>query len=337
MKHSLLYIIAFLSYYLGLDAVFYWLNRNAKRIITFHNVLPRSLFKRDLTNGVSDSEESFRFIVREVARRFKYSADVFDSKTATITFDDGFLNQYEVAGRILREEGDIPAIVFVAGDVLANNNPENAVVVEQLLHWTTYAPNGIYDFPYGEAKRIILSESNRGSVWVKYIRVAYAADAESRGRHILGALDAQYPMSRIFDSMPSEYRRLRLTGISYAQAEELRRRGWKIGWHTKSHFPLSSLSPEEKQREIAPPQGYEDVVFSYPYGETMSVDLESIRIAKSYGYPCAVSNIAESNPLHGRFFIPRISLPADKYLLHFRLSGAELFLKRLELMRFDIN
>ena len=333
MKHKVLYLIAVLSYYMGVDTLFYFFNRRAKRIVTFHNVLPGGLCKSDLTNGVSHSEDDFRFIVREVRKHFQFSVDVMDAKTATITFDDGFLNQYEVAGRILKEEGDIPAIVFVAGDELDNGDPANAIVVEQLLHWTAYAPDGTYGFPYCEAKRIVLTESNRGEVWVKHVRPAYASDSEFRGRCVLKMLDEQYPMARILDALPMEYRRLRLTGISHAQADELRGRGWKIGWHTKSHYPLSSLCAEEKRSEITPPLGFQDVVFSYPYGETLSVDAESVRIAESCGYPCAVSNLAVSTPLCGRFFMPRMSLPADKYLLHFKLSGTENFLRTFSLLK----
>ena len=332
MKHKVLYFIAILSYYMGVDTLFYFLNRRAKRIITFHNVLPCGLFKSDLTNGVSNSEDEFRFIVREVRKRFRFSVDVMDVKTATITFDDGFLNQYEVAGRILKEDGDIPAIVFVAGDELGNGDPSNAIVIEQLLHWTAYAPEGEYEFPYCETKRFVLTGSNRGEVWVKYVRPAYASDSEFRGRRVLKTLDEQYPMSRILDGLPMEYCRLRLTGISHAQADELRGRGWKIGWHTKSHYPLSSLRAEEKHHEIMPPHGFQDIVFSYPYGETLSVDAESVRLAESCGYPCAVSNLAVPNPLCGRFFIPRMSLSADKYLLHFKLSGAENFLRARRLL-----
>ena len=332
MKQRLVNFLALMAYWCGIDALFYKLNRKSKRIITFHNVLPNGLFKRDLTNGVSDSETSFRSIIREVGKRFPYSVDIEDSGSVTITFDDGFLNQYEVAGRILQEEGDIPAIIFAAGDVLDNRIPTNVIVVDRLLHWTAYAPSGEYDFPYCKERKIILSEHNRGKIWMKYIRPAYIADSDGRGANVMGTLDAQYAMDRILDALPAEYRRLRLTGISSAQAEELRRRGWKIGWHTKSHYPLSSLRESEKRLEIAPPDGFKDVVFSYPYGETLSVDAEAIEIAQECGYPCAVSNLPTENYLTGKYFLPRMALPYDKYRLHFRLSGLESYIKTRKLL-----
>lgn len=330
MKRRLLTIIARLSYFTGIDAIFYWLNRKAKRIVTFHNVLPEHLFKPDLTNGVSLSEEGFRFVIREIGKQFNFSTDLDDPRTATITFDDGFLNQYEVAGRILSEEGDIPAIVFVSGDVLGNNVPANAITVEQLLHWTAYAPAG--DYSLNGAMFTLSDDASRKEAWVKVVRPAFAADKTSKGRDTLAALDSQAPIADIFEHLPSEYLRLRLSGISWTQIEELRSRGWLIGWHTKSHFPLSSLMHDEKISEITPPTGFRDVVFSYPFGETLSVDSESIRIARECGYPRAVSNLSITNPLCGRYFMPRMSLPTDKYMLHFRLSGAEHFLRTLKLL-----
>lgn len=43
--------IAYAAYWTGIDALFYWLNRKAKRIVTFHNVLPQGLWRKDLANG----------------------------------------------------------------------------------------------------------------------------------------------------------------------------------------------------------------------------------------------------------------------------------------------
>lgn len=325
MKQCVLQILAFLAYWFGVDALFYWLNRKAKRILTFHNVLPADLFKPDLTNGVSNSVEDFKFIIEEVRKRFDYSVDVFDPRTVTITFDDGFLNQYEIAGRILDEMGHIPAIIFTVGDVLDNGNPESVIIVEQLLHWVTYAPNGCYrDFE--------LTDINRLQVWVDFVRPAFVVDADHKGRTVLEDLDRQYPMKRILAGFESEYRRLRLCGMTSFQANELRSRGWKIGWHTKSHYPLSSLEPEAQREEMTSSLQYRDTVFSYPYGETMSVNSTSLKIAKECGYPCAVSNVLHATGMTGPFFLPRMSLPTDRYLLHFRLSGAEHFLRTHQLL-----
>ena len=139
MKQKMVRIIAVLCYYLGLDALFYWLNKDAKRIITFHNVMPESILPQGKRIGLTDTEETFRQKVRLMKSRFKIGNDLSDARQLTITFDDGYLNQSEVAGRILKEEGDLPAIIFAAGRMIDNAEPSKALVVDLLLHSYTGA------------------------------------------------------------------------------------------------------------------------------------------------------------------------------------------------------
>lgn len=318
MKNRIVFIAARLFYWLGVDALFYWLNRRAKRILTFHNVLPDELWF-PFANGVSNKVSDFVKIIDEVCRKYKFSTDVMDGSTATITFDDGYLNQYEIAGKILSSRG-IPAIIFVAGDNMSATEPNRSLVVDQLLHWCGYAPKKIVDM------------ANRSEYWVKTVWPQFATDAAAKGRTVLKQLDTLYSFAMIWGRFPKEYLRLRLTGISVEKLRELKSRGWKIGYHTKSHFPLSSLPCDEIRKEIEPPLGFRDVVFSYPYGESRSVDKRCVDSAKKCGYPCAVSNLPTANCLTGRYFLPRMSLPADKYRLHFRLSGLEYFIKTRRLL-----
>lgn len=330
MKRLFIKLVTIIAYFIGVDALFYRLNRNAKRIITFHNVLPAEMFKADLTNDVSMSDFQFRLVVGEIAKRFIFSTDLGDANSATLTFDDGYLNQYEVAGRILKEMGAIPAILFCAGDMIGNYDPFKALAVDKLLHWLAFAPNGEYSL-FGH--KFTLDDGNRNDVWDDQIWPSYAADVAAKGESVLRELNAQHPFSSILATLPQDYKRLRLTGMSAKDMNHLRSRGWKIGWHTHSHFPLASLGHDEKVREITPPNEFGNSPFSYPYGGR-EVDEESVAIAKTFDYPCAVSNVCcdVASPAHGRFFLPRLALPADKYRLHFILSGAEHFIRHWRLL-----
>lgn len=313
MKQMLSRILAFLCYHVGIDMMFYWLNRKAKRIITFHNVLPDELFVGNLANGVSCSASDFSRVIEEIGKRFPFSTDLYDPKSVTLTFDDGYLNQYEVAGRILRAR-KIPAILFVTGELIDSKTP---LVVDRLLHWTAYSP----------------TVANKRERWICDIRPRYAGDLETKGAALLAKLEAEYPMEKIFQSLSSEYVRLRLTGVRTDQLDELKMCGWVIGYHTKSHYPLASLSREEKYAEIDAPDVFKNAPFSYPYGELKSVDCESVEVVRECGYPCAVSNTLERISASDiRYFLPRMALPADKYLLHFELSGLKHFIKTLRLL-----
>lgn len=335
MKHKIVEILAFLCYWTGIDALFYFLNRRAKRIITFHNVMPEHLLPEGKRIGLTDNEDEFRLMIREIMKRYKVSNDILDARTATITFDDGYKNQCECGGRILKEFG-VPGVIFTTGKVMNNGNPYEALVVDLLLHWTELADNGSYVISQIQQDAIELSADNRGQVWQKYIWPAFVKDSESKGQDLLEALDSVYPIKNVLAKCSSEYLRLRMTGITDADIADLRAKGWLVGWHTYSHYPLSSLSAEEQKREIAElaPNDMKSVVFSYPYGELASVNTDSIRVAEEGGYPCAVSNVSEHNDMMSIHFLPRIMLfkTYNKYLLHFQLSGAKYFLQNKKLL-----
>ena len=127
-------LVAILAYYTGLDRLFYWLNRRAKRILTFHNVLPDELFARNIANGVSCSASEFRTVIRELKRKWKFSTDLFDPATVTITFDDGYLNQYEVAADILKGSAALCFVLFgLIGYLTVSKDPVGLKLVIGLI------------------------------------------------------------------------------------------------------------------------------------------------------------------------------------------------------------
>ena len=335
MKHKIIEILAFLCYWTGIDALFYFLNRKTKRILTFHNVMPEHLLPEGKRIGLTDNEDEFRLMIREIMKRYKISNDILDARTATITFDDGYKNQCECGGRILKEFG-VPGVIFTAGKVINNGNPHEALVVDLLLHWTELADDGCYTVAMIQPEPIVLTADNRGHVWQRYIWPTFVKDSESKGQRLLDALDAVYPIKNALAKCSDEYLRLRLTGITDADIADLRAKGWQVGWHTYSHYPLSSLTVEDQKREIAElaPADMKQVVFSYPYGELASVDTDSIRVAEEAGYPCAVSNVPVHNDMMGHHFLPRTMLfkTYTKYQIHFELSGAKYFIQNKKLL-----
>ena len=328
MKQRLQYWFAVFAYYCGLVSIFYWLNKKAKRVLTFHNVLPDALCLEGLANGISVSESSFVLMVREIRKRFSITNDLFDAKSITITFDDGYLNQYEIAADVLRREGNLPAAIFVAGKNRNNPEPENALAVDLLLHWVNFAAPGEYTIPFdGTTKNFNLQDGNRRAVWIKTVRPAFALDWKSRGKNVVAALDEQCSLSQILAGLPAEYVRLRLTGITEEQIKDLRQRGWRVGWHTRTHFPLKQLPAEMKREELSSDEDMKSEWFSYPYGELSSVGEEDINMAAGMGFPCAFANVNHLQGRHTRCFLPRMMIPSDKYCLHYELSGLKHFLK----------
>lgn len=190
-------------------------------------------------------------------------------------------------------------------------------MVDKLLLWAARVPwEVIREMSYADGT----------DVWKKYIWPAFLDDAENFGLAVYSELDARYPFEKIYQDMEPEYRRLRLSGITERQLDELRTRGWKIGYHLKRHFPLSRLPGEVRRKEMEPPDGMRGVVFSYPYGELKCVDARCRSLAESLGYPSAVANLVSPEAGHGRYFLPRMTVGPDIYDMHFELSGAKYFL-----------
>jgi peptidoglycan/xylan/chitin deacetylase (PgdA/CDA1 family) len=271
-------------------------------------------------------------------KEWRFSVDLNDPATLTVTFDDGFVNEAEIACRILQEEGNIPAILFAVGDLIGEKDPMKAPAVDLITHWYALAPNGDYHIPAQGAlpdTRFMLTPENRLETWIRVLRPLYVIDSAAKGKCLLAALDALYPLSNIFAKLNSEYLRLRLTGVSESQIAELYSRGWKVGSHSNSHYQLSALGYEEQKRDIFPVREYmKDVVFSYPYGNLDAVSDMTRETVKKAGYIGAVSNMPNGGGLNSKFFLPRFALPdkCDKYRLHFYLSGLETFLRTGKLL-----
>ena len=313
MKRIVNKIIAFLAYWTGIDALFYRLNCKAKRIITFHNILSDEIFREGVANGVSNRLSEFNKIIDECEKRFKFSTNLFDAKTLTITFDDGYRNQYTTAFKILRKKG-IPAYLFVSGDV------GKVLTIDKLLHWVSEAPQEF--IPGGD----------RLQYWIKDVWPQFMADAERRGVSVLESLDAVYSYEKIVAGMPEDYRRERLSEIKSEELDEMSKAGWKIGWHTKTHYPLSKIPVAELEDELKSPEEFRNVCFSYPYGNLVEVGESAIEKVRQLGYPCAVSNTTQEGEPYSKWFLPRFSLSSDKYQLHFDLSGFKHFMKHRRLL-----
>lgn len=318
--------LADICYLSGATAVAKWLNRGRKKVLTFHNVMPDNLARKLPANPVCISESYFRAIIRSLRRHYKFSTDVDDPKTLTITFDDGYCNQFEVAARVLQEEGDIPAILFAAGKALRSTGPREALAVDRLCYWHAFAPE--------EALRQLSPLADRERAWNECVFPAFSADVATRGESYFAKCDALYSFDKIASGFDPEYNRLRFSGIAEDRLDELRARGWTIGWHTETHFPLVSLSEAEILKELTPPEKMKGLPTSFPYGHETQVGETAVKVARELGYPIAYSNYMAACALTGRWFVPRLAQYESATIssLEFELSGMKNLLKNGRLL-----
>ena len=322
MKRLIMRFIEWVAYWLGVDALFYWLNRKAQRVVAFHNVLPDGVLQMKDRGGICFSASEFRSAIRELKRHFEFSTEPGRAGTLMITFDDGYLNQYEVAAKILQEEGDIPAVLYVSGALVGSKGFENCLTVDKILQWQIDVPMEVAEKTFGR------KFYNRMQIWSEALLPVFAADSEQKGLGLLKRLESAYSVANDMAGRSSEYRRLRFDGIAAEQIADLRSRGWKVGYHTFSHYPVSRLSDGEARKELSPTDGEMlKVPFAYPYGNQDFVSPRDEEIVASLGYPCAYSCEGDPSARTGRYFLPRMMPPIGKYRLHFELSGVRHFLK----------
>lgn len=317
MKRAVMRCVEILSYYVGLDILLYWLNRSAKRVVCFHNILPDELLDGRDRGGICFRASEFRAAIRGL-KRYRDSVE--------LTFDDGYLNQYEIAAKICEEEGFVGTL-FVSGSLIGSTGFENALVVDRILQWKIDVPMEVAEKFFGRAF------ANREELWSQALLPMFAADGENKGLEALAKLEACWSTRDCVTARAPEYRRLRFNGITKEQIADLRKRGWKVGYHTKCHFPLSRLSDEAAKDELLPAdETMRETVFAYPYGNNDFVSVKDEKIVEELGYPNAYSCAFDPEPRHGRFFLPRMMPPIDKYRFHFEVSGLRHFLRTRKLL-----
>lgn len=298
----------------GIFRLFYFLNRKAKRVLVFHNVIPDDVADKYGLVGASIRFSQFKRIVEAIESRFAFSPDLDDPSTVAITFDDGYFNQYAVAFKWLYSRG-IRGYLFYAGDV------GKILAIDRIALWREYAP---IEFIPG---------ANRVKYWGEVLWPEYMKDGASQGKNLIARLDAIYSFDKLFASVDREYLKMRFGEISAKELDEMRNSGWTIGWHTWSHSPLSTLDDARAIRELMAPAEFEGMPISYPYGNDDLVGRRIVELTRGLDYGIAFSNTYESEMNVDKMFFPRMTLWAsDVDYVDFVLSGLQFFIKRRKLL-----
>jgi peptidoglycan/xylan/chitin deacetylase (PgdA/CDA1 family) len=272
------------------------------------------------------SEARFRAHLRYLKRNFRIESlsravallrdpAALDSDRVVITFDDGYLGNFQHAWRVLDDEG-VPAAIFVATGFLDG---------EEL--WFDYAGRALQTAHSLGSK---LPHSTRRALeevlgaW-PYPRGAPAAverlkyvTPDQRERTI-AALRAGV----VAEQAPAR-------PLTWDQVRELMAGGIEIGSHTVSHPILSALSPEAQEGEIrrasdriAEETGVRPVYFAIPNGALRDFDEHTTSILRSLGFQAALTTERGSNaPGCELLTLRRIGLGADSIsVLSARMAG----------------
>lgn len=320
--------VARISKVTGFTRLCYFFNRNRKRVIAYHNVIPDKFFDDSLHLFHSMKESSFKAQLEVMRKRFRVSTDIEDVKSITLTFDDGYLNQYEIASKAM-DRRNMKGYFFCVEDLISNGNP---ILMDMLQYWVSYVEEGTYKL---EELNITLELRNEESRKLQWNKISELLNSGVTPEKVEEAFEKAYSFKYI-KGPKEKFLKLRFAAIPKSSLKAMKEKGHYIGAHSAFHRRLSLMNEEQLKEDIdickkAKENILNTNVFAYPYGSKEDISTTVLDIIAKAGFTRA---FAYSNgPLKGEFqynkyFMPRIFLAdtSDKDLIDFTLSGAKHFI-----------
>lgn len=326
---SLVWFFYVVAFHVGIIDLFYRRNRYRARVITYHNVLPDRFFDDSLHLRLCHRESAFIRQMQIAAERWPV-AENSQAPECQITFDDGYQNNYAVVAPILERYG-LRGTFFVTLDLLEN---QNVLWPDRFITWLSLVPSGTYHLRGRSVD--IHDTASRAACWT-HLWNEIVADYRCLG-DVGRELEAAYAFERL--PLDPEFRRLRLTGMTTAELEELSGRGHQIACHSYRHDILARLSDaalddDFRRCEEALGRIYNCASYAYPFGGAAEVTERERQACRRSRFESAFLNVdlsdAEGGKPADRYAMPRITLPdtSDRYVIEAKLSGFESALKAL--------
>jgi len=218
-----------------------------------------------------------------------------------ITFDDGYLDNYEVAFPILRRYR-VPATFFLTTDYIGKRE---LFWWDRVYLWVTQTPKESLHLKVGSefvAYKLGSAEVRRGVVRELLGLMKQVSDSERQG--LLKQLAAECRVARC-DTWNYQ------ATMTWEQVQEMFRAGMEFGAHTATHPILTKvedverlrLEIRESKRQIEAHIGRKVNCFCYPVGLREAMDQRVREVLKEEGFCFATSAIhgvnmaGESDPL----------------------------------------
>jgi peptidoglycan/xylan/chitin deacetylase (PgdA/CDA1 family) len=300
-------------------------HRAGVRILNYHAVIRQSL---SFPDWCFLSEEMFHEQMQYIKSNFdvlpmtvaleRLRKGNLSNPTVVITFDDGFMNNFEIAYPILKE-GNLPATLFLTTALIGTANTLWPCQVIHALEMTR-----LKEFEWS-GKMFNLAGPGRR---------AHASDQIQRKLKLLPQPDLLVALEKILKALGQEnvdrvarssaFRILDESAIQTMLAEGL----IELGAHTESHAILSLLTASQKHtqihnsvKEVARLSGKPCTLFAYPNGRRQDYDVESMEILNTAGVKYAVTTTEGSNesvdqPLE----LKRIGIGSDMEMKDFKIA-----------------
>lgn len=280
-------------------------NGGSLLILTYHRVLaaPDPMFPdepdaRTFAEQMDLLAEHFRVLPLQHAASLLQDGGL-PARAVSITFDDGYANNFEVACPILQRRS-LPATVFVSTAFLDGGWMFNDLVVEAIRS----APENfdLDDLGLGR-HRLDDHESRRKAIAETLASLKYLPPDKRQQT-------AQLICERAMDKLPPS------PMLTSDQVRGLKRAGIEIGAHTCSHPILTSLTDECARREIETSKcqlgeicGERIDAFAYPNGRPgRDFSAQHVAMVRDAGFKLAVTTAAgAATRVTDCFQLPRIT------------------------------
>ena len=206
-----------------------------------------------------------------------------------LTFDDGYLDNYEIAYPILRSHG-VQGVFFLATGMVGSCE---LPWWDRIAYLVKTARRRRFSLRY-PAELSINIDKNGLTKSLNTILKAYKQPYNYDPARFVGELAEESKG----DDPPATARRF----LNWDEAREMSKSGMEIGSHTHSHTVLSRLEPERQREELAKSRaiileqlGTEAKALAYPVGHKDSFSSQTQRIAQETGYRCAFSHYGGMN------------------------------------------
>ena len=210
-------------------------------------------------------------------------------RSALVTFDDGYADNYTVAYPMLKKHG-LGALIFITTDFVGKSKPS---------FWDVAA----YAFTHTQKTSAVLpltgethwsDDAEKQAEMTRWIETLKTVPEEDKQRYA-----GQLPAALGVDMEESNFSRVFMT---WDQAREMAANGIEFGSHTLTHPIMTRIPVEQAKHELVESKrlieqelGKPVDTFAYPNGGRADFNAEIIAVAREAGYKLAFTLLPGSN------------------------------------------
>lgn len=239
------------------------------------------------------------------------------SRFAMITFDDGYIDNYELAYPVLKAN-DATAVFFVATGFIDEPRlpwwDEIAWMVRSSSRDYLALPENWLDEP------LKLDQSDRRAVINRLLRLYYRLEGSRTEQFLNGIAEATGAGRAPIDAAVGQW-------MDWSMIREMANGGMQFGAHTVTHPILANLTAEEQGMELCESRlrlerqlGRPITSLSYPVGKRESFNDDTRAALSQHGFDWAFSYYGGhcSGAEVDRYDIPRVAVESDTSIEEFR-------------------